>query len=552
MESMEKRLVIFIIISALILFGTSYIFPPKKTLPVKESAPAVLPPLPAEKSADVGAAPGVSNGIKEGLPAFEEKEIIVDTPLYHAVLTNKGGVIKQWELKEYMESDRTTKVKLLKEGAASLPLALQVKENNDFFLNGFYQIEGRDLSLSGDKKEGTLKFSIKNPLTGQGIEKRLTFHAESYTVDIEIKTENIPSYEFLLGSNFGIHQWGDKNFVGFIGPISLINNRVVKENASKITQDVVYEGKVNWTALEDKYFLSALIPKNEAGKGVIKKVKEGEYTAGNIITPQQPASWSQQFTLFAGPKKLSVLESQNIFLEETIDFGWFIAGSWAIVRVIARPLFSVLNFFHGFTHNYGIAIILLTVSIKTLFIPLTHKSYISMKGLQEIQPLLADLQKKYKNDKQRLNKEIMDLYRTNKINPLGGCLPMVLQIPVFVALFNIFYTTIELRQAPFFLWVTDLSEYDHKYVLPILMGITMFIQQKIQPTNMDPKQAKIMLFLPIIFTFFFLNFSSGLVLYWMVNNILSIGQQVITARYFSRGKGVPAIAEKGSKAARPG
>ena len=171
-----------------------------------------------------------------------------------------------------------------------------------------------------------------------------------------------------------------------------------------------------------------------------------------------------------------------------------------------------------------------------------------MKGMQQVQPILADLQKKYKNDKPRLNKEIMELYRTHKINPLGGCLPMVLQIPVFVALFNIFYTTIELRHAPFFLWVTDLSDYDHKYVLPIIMGITMFIQQKIQPTNMDPKQAKIMLFLPLIFTFFFLNFSSGLVLYWILNNVLSITQQVVTAKYFASGsEKAMVVAEKAKK-----
>jgi YidC/Oxa1 family membrane protein insertase len=157
-----------------------------------------------------------------------------------------------------------------------------------------------------------------------------------------------------------------------------------------------------------------------------------------------------------------------------------------------------------------------------------------MKGMQAIQPQVLALQKKHKNDKEKLNREMLELYRTHKVNPVGGCLPMFLQIPFFIALFNILYTTIELRQAPFFLWIRDLSDKDPYYVLPIIMGATMVIQQKIQPTPMDPKQAKLMMFLPVIFTFLFLNFSSGLVLYWMTNNILTIAQQYATVRYLRK------------------
>jgi YidC/Oxa1 family membrane protein insertase len=529
MDSNEKRLIVFIIISVAILFGSAYLFPAKKNQPVKE-VPVTSSKTEAKKEAPspLSAPEPIASGM-----ISDEKEIMVETDLYKAVLTNKGGGIKQWELKGYLESNRSAPVRLLQDKIGLLPLSIDVKERSEPFLNGIYSVEGGDLLLSGNKKEGTITFSLKDLQSGKAVQKKLTFHKDAYTVDLEVKTENISSYEFLLGSNFGIHQWGDKSFVGFIGPTSLVNNKVIKESPAKINQEVFYDGKIGWTALQDKYFLSALIPADETVQGIVKKVKEGEFTAGNEVTPKNPTASIQKFTLFAGPKKLSILESLNVFLEETIDFGWFIAGSWAIVRIIAKPLFLFLNFFYSFTHNYGIAIILLTVSIKVLFIPLTHKSYKSMKGMQKVQPLLAELQKKYKNDKVRLNREIMELYKTHKINPLGGCLPMVLQIPVFVALFNVFYTTIELRQAPFFLWITDLSDYDHKYVLPVIMGITMFIQQKIQPTNMDPKQAKIMLILPVIFTFFFLNFSSGLVLYWILNNVLSVSQQVITARYFS-------------------
>ena len=532
MDSNEKRLILFIILSVVILVGSSYLFPaknrrPEITAPIPSSSPG-----PAKKEIAQSTLPVPAGAIYPEVSS-NEKVITVETALYKATLTSRGGGIKGWELKEYFEGDRITPVQLLQKNVSLLPLSVDVKDEKDFFIDSIYTVQGDNLTLDADHPEGTITFSLRDPASGRGIQKRLTFHRDTYTVDIEVRSENIPSYALLLGSNFGIHQWGDKSFVGFIGPTSLVNNRIVKENPSKISQDVFYDGKIAWTALQDKYFLSALIPADEAGRGTVRKVREGEYTAGSQIVLKEGNAVSEKFLLFAGPKKLSVLESLNVYLEETIDFGWFIAGSWAIVRIIAKPLFLFLNFFYSFTHNYGVAIILLTVSIKVLFIPLTHKSYKSMKGMQAVQPLLAELQKKYKNDKMRLNREIMELYKTHKINPLGGCLPMILQIPVFVALFNVFYTTIELRQAPFMLWITDLSDYDHKYVLPVIMGITMFIQQKLQPTNMDPKQAKIMLFLPIIFTFFFLNFSSGLVLYWIFNNILSVSQQVITARYFS-------------------
>jgi YidC/Oxa1 family membrane protein insertase len=244
-----------------------------------------------------------------------------------------------------------------------------------------------------------------------------------------------------------------------------------------------------------------------------------------------PAPSQARFRLYAGPKEFGILKSLDAGLEDTIDFGWFIFGSWDMVKAVAKPLFAVLQFLHDYTHNYGIAIVLLTIGIKLLFAPLQYKSYKSMKEMQILQPKVLALQTKYKDDRDRLNKELIKLYRDHKVNPVGGCLPMLLQMPVFVALFNVLYMTIELRQAPFLLWVTDLSVPDPYYVLPILMGVTMVIQQKITPTTMDPTQAKIMLLLPAFMTLLFLNFASGLVLYWFTNNLLTFGQQFVTDRY---------------------
>ena len=189
------------------------------------------------------------------------------------------------------------------------------------------------------------------------------------------------------------------------------------------------------------------------------------------------------------------------------------------------PLFWVLKFFYKFLGNYGWAIILITIVVRIPFIPILNKSQQSMKKMQKIQPMMADIKEKHKKDPQKMQKEMMALYKKHKVNPVGGCLPMLLQIPVFIALYNVLNKAIELRGAPFALWITDLAAKDPYYVLPIIMGVTMVIQQKMTPTTMEPSQAKIMMFMPIIFTFMFLSFPSGLVLYWLVNNVLGIVQQ---------------------------
>ena len=191
---------------------------------------------------------------------------------------------------------------------------------------------------------------------------------------------------------------------------------------------------------------------------------------------------------------------------------------------------EVLKFFNSFVGNYGWSIIILTVLIKILFWPLTQKSYTSMKAMQKVQPEMAKIRVKYKNDKARLNKEVMDLYRKYKVNPLGGCLPMVIQIPVFFALYKVLLEDIGLRHAPFMFWLQDLSAKDPYYITPVVMGITMFVQQKLTPTTLDSAQAKILQYMPLIFTFMFLNFPSGLVIYWLVNNLLTILQQYLINR----------------------
>ncbi len=201
-----------------------------------------------------------------------------------------------------------------------------------------------------------------------------------------------------------------------------------------------------------------------------------------------------------------------------VSFGFF--------DPVAKPMLFLLNLFYKFIPNYGLAIILLSVGIKIIFWPLTHKSQKSMKAMQKLQPKIAELKEKYKNNKEELNRKTMEFYRTNKVNPLGGCLPIVIQIPVFFALYRFLLNSIELRHAPLIsFWINDLASKDPTYISPLVMGASMFIQQKMTPTVGDPAQAKIMLIMPVMFTFMFLSFPSGLVLYWLVTNVLSIGQQ---------------------------
>jgi YidC/Oxa1 family membrane protein insertase len=480
-----------------------------------------------------------------GTPTFqatpepgEEKTVHVDTALYRADFSSRGGKLMRLELKNYTGPDRKTRIKLYEWSPGTIPaFSIQTADAklNDRLDQGLYSVEGRDITLDERYKTGQIIFRFMDTASGAQISKRFVFSNDDYRMAMDIETTAFPDpYLLSLGTDFGITDWGQAGgFVGFIGPITLLNGELTMDNPAKIERDIRHEGKVVWTTLQDKYFMAAAIP-TEAAAVVVSRTSPTAVNAAVEFRSAESGPTAHHVLLYTGPKEHRRLQALGVKLEETVDFGWFIYGSWAVVRFIARPLFHVLQFFHDFTGNYGVAIILLTVGVRGIFIPLSHKSYRSMKDMQSLQPQLQILQKKHKDDKQRLQREMMELYQKQKVNPLGGCLPMLLQIPVFVALFNVLYTTIEIRQAPFALWIQDLSDKDPYFVLPILMGVTMFVQQKMQPTTMDPMQAKLFLMMPVFMTFLFLNFSSGLVLYMLTNNVLTISQQYFTMKYFEK------------------
>jgi YidC/Oxa1 family membrane protein insertase len=315
-----------------------------------------------------------------------------------------------------------------------------------------------------------------------------------------------------------------------------VGGKIYHTAPKEVNEVRVDQGKVSWAALGDTYFTAVLIPQNPpAEAAVVRRVREDALEVG-VQTPLRDRT-SQTVQVYVGPKSHQVLKQVDPSLGKLIDLGFF--------SPLARPMLQLLIAVNSWIHNYGVTIILVTILIKIVLWPLTNTSHKSMRAMQKLQPKMKELQTMYKDDRQGLNRAMMDLYRKQKVNPMGGCLPMVLQIPVFFAFYNALLYSIELRHAPFICWDTsifwvgrgicDLSVHDPSYITPLLMGASMFLQQRMTPvTTADPMQAKMMQFMPLIFLFFFLKAPSGLVIYWLFNNLLTIAQQFIINRMSER------------------
>ncbi len=548
---MEKRVVLFLVLSLGIIFGYDLLLKELGYSPFSNS-PIIDEEIHQTKSPDESqtdrssslssdtslASPTDSSENSEMSPGQatvpDAEVIVVETPLVRVGLSNQGGAITSWELKQFLtQTEESIPVQLVyPNGQYPGPLTLRAEGHEALtaeIQKNAYLVEKDFEKLDERHPTGRVVFTYKSRDSDVWIEKVLVFHYDSYVVDIEVRTRGISEkLDLVLGTNFGLVEWG-QGFIGLLGSAWMMGEEIVKESPEADEPTIRREGPVTWLALQDKYFISVFMP--EEATGLVAKLENESVVSAALNLPSGSEGQVHKARLYAGPKQFDVLKSFENGLEDTIDFGWFIYDSFEPVKFVAKPLFSVLLYINDYTHNFGWAIIIVTLGIKLLFVPLQYKSYKSMQGMKTIQGPVAKLQEKYKDDKQKLNTELMKLYKEHKVNPVGGCLPMFLQMPVFIALFNILYMTIELRQAPFMLWIHDLSIQDPFYVLPVLMGASMFVQQKIMPTTADPNMAKMMLILPIGLTFLFVTFPAGLVLYWVTNNVLTITQQFVTDRY---------------------
>jgi YidC/Oxa1 family membrane protein insertase len=581
---MEKRAILAIILTFLVIMLWSVIqskfFPsaPIKEVKKEEIAPAEKV---VEKKIDIKetkSKPQKEAKLPSKTEVVPKKEVSIETQNYWAVFTNEDARLKHFKLKKYEgrveESPITIKLTQFvedilgkkieepkrpepldlvntgeKEGLplgisfiTSLPSRNRVVPTSS---DGNWEVEKEQLRLvnTGEKGEITFTKSLEN---GWKVLKRYRFSSDQYAIDLEVEVQNNSSKEIISqlelewigkielakladegNKDYGLKSVFFKNDkvetkdLGGTGSSGCIPG--CESQKRKIEPfETSDKGDIRWYAFTGEYFTALLIPP-PTEKNITLSVKgdEKNLLQANVITSPFSIPSNQAvkipYRIYMGPKEEGQLKTLGVSAEKLVDFGFF--------TVVAKPLLWFLKLTNTATKNFGIDIIILSILIKIIFLPLTQISFKSMKGMQKVQPEMARLKETYKNDKARLQQEIMLLYKRRKINPMSGCLPMVIQIPVFIALYNALQYTIEMRHAPFFLWIRDLAAKDPIYITPLIMGATMVIQQKMTPSAADPAQAKMFMLMPVMFTFLFLNFPSGLVLYWLVNNVLSIAHQ---------------------------
>ena len=522
---MEKRAIVAVVLSIAFLCGYYLLFPPPQKEIPKKTVQETKTSAPVTTSTIKVVNDRVSTQTLPKATAEGVKDVIVDTDLYRAEFSSQGGSIKSIVLKKYKETNEVNgkQVALINEKDPALYALQTASAAVQLAPSTVFGVSENGLTVKNGEIRN-LEFSYMSP---QGVTLKKTYIVHGGGYDIGLVNEIINGGKEKISGNLQMifpYQVQDKTRQSrfeISGPVTCAEDKLNTDTVKSLESKSRNYAKPEWTGFADKYFLSAVLAKDNDIDSVNFTKAPNNIINSTIYSPNFEIAPGQAYTLsykiFFGPKDLDILKAQGDSLEKALNLGWFSA--------IAKPLLHVLVFFYKYTHNYGVAIIIITVILKILFFPLTHKSYKSMKEMQKLQPMMLELREKYKNDREALNRATMELYKTHKVNPLGGCFPMLVQIPVFFALYRALMSSIELRHAPFVLWITDLSAKDPYYITPIIMGATMFIQQKMTPSTMDPAQAKMMLAMPIVFTFMFLNFPSGLVIYWLVNNVLTIAQQ---------------------------
>ncbi len=552
---MDNKSLLAIVLCILILIGyqslISYLYPPPDPLQPQTQQPIVgsESATPSDQQAQLLAerrqtvieqgeqTSDIPQPASTAPPAPVEQDIIVETNAYIAVFTSTGGRLKSFRLKQYPVTLRPDSplLEMVTAGTyGELPFVLDVS-GKDITLSDAalpYVVEGVTAGEpffvpAGDDGELVFRGSLAN---GASFTKTFTFSGEGYGIELTVAVTQLPFTASALSLSWleGSRSEGKSAYYDVYGPVALIGRTFEYENSWDWEPGDAYgPGDIRWAGFTNSYFLAGMMPRDVETAQLFFRDEDGTLET-RLSTP-----WSGQavsYTLYLGPKDTTALNAVDPAFDRAIDFGWS--------HFIARPLVSLLRLLYGLTGNYGIAIIVLTVLVKLVFFPLSNKSFKSMSAMKKLQPQMERLREQYKDDKQKLNQEMMELYKRYEVNPLGGCIPMIVQLPVFIGLYQGLLYAIELRQAPFFGWIEDLSQPDRLGalaipfvdppgvpVLTLLMGGSMVIQQMMMPTTGDPIQQKMMLLMPVIFTVMFINFPAGLVLYWLINNVLSVAQQ---------------------------
>ena len=528
---MDKNAFLAIILCLVIFLGWSYLFPtvPPKNETVTETNKELITEKSQNQDGTVALQSSTSE-LTEKKPEnseflkYEDTQISIDNEYLEAKIGARSGGIYSWKLKKYKDNEGNP-IDLASNHELS-PLNLSLSH---FFTSKslkdktFYPFK----LVSSSEKE--LKFEFE----GEGIKlvKVYRFVPETYEIKIHFEVESLKEdltgyLSFVLSERYKPVKGGFLSYQGapqrFLYSSIDGNTNTIKFDSIASSENLKEDLNTNvfWLGSDEQYFLSALITQNQKSRVWVERNED--IIKSFLQLPLQGKKTELEFSLFKGPKDKDILDKVYPNLSASIDYGWF--------KVVALPLLYLLKFFYGLIRNYGIAIILLTVFVKIILHPLTHKSFKSMKEMQRIQPQLNKIREKFKDDKEKLNREMMALMKSNKVNPMGGCFPMLLQFPVFIALYRVLGNSIELRGAPFIFWIADLSQKDKFYVLPLLTGLVTFIQQKNTPTMGDPTQAKMMMMMPVFMTSVLLFLPSGLTLYIFVNAVLTFAQQYFINR----------------------
>lgn len=525
---MEKRLLLAIVLSFLVLFLYQVLFVKHEPLP--ESSEEIVSALEREfQKQEPTQEPSLESHLKEddfqSISTQLKEDVFIETPLYKAIWSNEGAVLKSWKLKKH-KGDNGEDLEIVSFASTELnKYPFSIATDDPYFdkiaNTSLYQVSSYRLELK-EGKTGELRFQFASK-NGTKIEKIFVFNGETYNFDIQINVwkngQKIEPY-LLWGPSLGnLSQTEQKQrFGGGQGVSVLVGSKVFRQSENKFKPEQSAFNFVKWAAYEDNYFTALFLTSPEKSSAVFIKEEINQ-------TPYFFLSFNFPQKIYIGPKDLDALSQFGSDAKKLIRFGFF---GW-IAEILLRSIKSI----HKIIPNWGFSIIILTFIIKIIFFPLTYSSTRSMAKMQELQPKIKSIRAKYKKAKKdiaqrrKMNEEIMALYKEQGINPAGGCLPLLIQIPIFWGFFRMLAISIEFRHSPFLFWIKDLSVKDPFYITPVLMGIAQFISQKMTPTSADPAQQKMMLIMPVVMTIFFMNFQSGLILYWLTNSVLQIGQQYI-------------------------